>query len=229
MSEKLDGLRCVWTGKELITRNGTVLKPPVFFTRVFPNSCLDGELYSGRRGYKRVVEVALNGTDFDWLDLAFWVFDAPLLNLQFAQRYNMLSQVIPALSSKFIRLVIHKTVKNTEHAKTELSFLEQQGKFTSIGAEGLVLRNPRSFYETKRGWAALKLKTYLECDAVVKKNSNGEWLDVEIDGRILRVTNVSQAVEVVKIGQKVQLKYSKKSNGSQLPHKPVATRIVSSL
>ena len=129
MSEKLDGLRCIWTGKELISRNGTVLRPPAYFTRAFPNSCLDGELYAGKRGYRRVVEVAVGGSERDWLDLAFCVFDAPHLNLQFQQRYNMLSQVIPALGSKFIRLVTHKPVKNVDHAKTELSFIEQQGNF----------------------------------------------------------------------------------------------------
>ena len=89
MAEKLDGLRCVWTGRELITRNGTVLSPPTYFTRAFPNSCLDGELYSGKHGYKRVVEVVIQGQERDWLNLAFCVFDAPLLNLQFSQRYNV--------------------------------------------------------------------------------------------------------------------------------------------
>lgn len=89
MAEKLDGLRCVWTGRELITRNGTVLSPPTYFTRAFPNSCLDGELFAGTHGYRRVVEVATQGEERDWLDLVFCVFDAPLLNLQFSQRYNV--------------------------------------------------------------------------------------------------------------------------------------------
>lgn len=89
MSEKLDGVRCIWTGKKLITRNGTVLSPPAFFLRAFPNSCLDGELYAAKRGYKRVIQVLTEGIETDWLDLAFWVFDAPLLNLQYIQRYNV--------------------------------------------------------------------------------------------------------------------------------------------
>jgi DNA ligase-1 len=89
MSEKLDGLRCIWTGKELITRNGTKLNPPAFFTRAFPNSCLDGELYAGKNGYRRVVAAATSGQEPDWLQLSFCVFDAPLINLQFSQRYNV--------------------------------------------------------------------------------------------------------------------------------------------
>lgn len=131
MSEKLDGLRCIWTGKELITRNGTVLRPPAFFLRAFPNSCLDGELFAGRQGYSRVVQAVLSNEDSAWIDLSFMVFDAPLLNLQFNQRYSMLAQVIPALGSSFIKLVVHKVVKSADHAKAELTFVEQQGTLLS--------------------------------------------------------------------------------------------------
>lgn len=92
-----------------------------------------------------------------------------------------------------------------------------------------MLRNPRSLYESKRGWAALKMKNYRDCDAVVKKNHDGQWLDVEISGQLLKVDKLAQAVEDVKPGQKVQLKYSKLVSGSQLPYNPVAARLVSSL
>src|SRR3990167_8265802 len=51
LSEKLDGVRCLWTGKQLITRNGRSLSAPGWFTRAFPNSTLDGELYMGRGNY----------------------------------------------------------------------------------------------------------------------------------------------------------------------------------
>ena len=91
MSEKLDGVRCIWTGRNLITRNGTTLNPPAFFTRAFPNSSLDGELYAGRQNYKRVVEVITADTvvDDDWLDLTFCVFDTPRISMQYSQRYSV--------------------------------------------------------------------------------------------------------------------------------------------
>lgn len=91
MSEKLDGVRCVWTGKNLITRNGTVLSPPAYFVRAFPNSTLDGELYAGRKNYARVIEIigSKNTKDEDWLDLTFCVFDAPKINMQYSQRYSV--------------------------------------------------------------------------------------------------------------------------------------------
>lgn len=89
-----------------------------------------------------------------------------------------------------------------------------------------MLRNPRSFYETKRGWAALKMKSYLECDAVVKKNHQSQWLEVEIGDKHLKVTKLSQNVEEVKPGQKVQLRYAKVAQETGLPYKPTATRVL---
>lgn len=42
MSEKLDGVRCFWTGTVMYSRNGNRFFPPKFFTRNWPNSQLDG-------------------------------------------------------------------------------------------------------------------------------------------------------------------------------------------
>lgn len=42
MSEKLDGVRCLWTGSEMFSRNGNKFYFPSFFTRNWPNSQLDG-------------------------------------------------------------------------------------------------------------------------------------------------------------------------------------------
>jgi hypothetical protein len=41
----------------------------------------------------------------------------------------MLSQIVPTLGSNFIKLVVHKTVKNVDHAKAELAMIEQLGNF----------------------------------------------------------------------------------------------------
>ena len=55
MSEKLDGIRAIWTGKELLTRTGRLIHAPRWFTDEFPkNIALDGELYLGRNQFHRV-------------------------------------------------------------------------------------------------------------------------------------------------------------------------------
>ena len=49
MSEKLDGVWCVWTGEAMFTWNGNPFYPPAFFTEGFPKDVvLDGELFLER-------------------------------------------------------------------------------------------------------------------------------------------------------------------------------------
>jgi len=49
MSEKLDGVRCYWNGKEMFTRNGKPFYPPDFFKDALPKDlALDGELWTKR-------------------------------------------------------------------------------------------------------------------------------------------------------------------------------------
>ncbi len=49
MSEKLDGVRCLWDGKKMYTRNGNSFYPPDYFLKSLPNDlALDGELWTKR-------------------------------------------------------------------------------------------------------------------------------------------------------------------------------------
>ena len=49
MSEKLDGVRCLWDGKKMYTRNGNSFYPPDYFLKSLPSDlALDGELWTKR-------------------------------------------------------------------------------------------------------------------------------------------------------------------------------------
>jgi DNA ligase-1 len=45
MTEKYDGMRLYWTGKEFLTRQGKKVRAPEFFTKNLPKIALDGELW----------------------------------------------------------------------------------------------------------------------------------------------------------------------------------------
>jgi DNA ligase-1 len=45
MTEKFDGMRLLWDGKQLYTRQGTKVKAPTFFTSKLPKVPLDGEIW----------------------------------------------------------------------------------------------------------------------------------------------------------------------------------------
>ena len=45
MTEKYDGIRVFWTGTQLYTRRGNLIKCPDFFLMRLPPFALDGELW----------------------------------------------------------------------------------------------------------------------------------------------------------------------------------------
>lgn len=56
MSEKLDGVRCYWNGKQMYSRNGNLFYPPKWFKELLPkNLALDGELWTKRDDFQKVV------------------------------------------------------------------------------------------------------------------------------------------------------------------------------
>jgi ATP-dependent DNA ligase len=48
VSEKYDGVRALWTGTELQSRQGLPIRAPAWFTAGWPATPLDGELWAGR-------------------------------------------------------------------------------------------------------------------------------------------------------------------------------------
>ena len=44
VSEKLDGIRARWDGRQLLSRSGKPFYPPAWFIAYFPAEALDGEL-----------------------------------------------------------------------------------------------------------------------------------------------------------------------------------------
>jgi DNA ligase-1 len=57
MSEKLDGVRAFWDGKQLLSRLGNVLHAPDWFLEGLPQAPLDGELWLARKSFQRTVSI----------------------------------------------------------------------------------------------------------------------------------------------------------------------------
>lgn len=51
MSEKLDGVRAYWDGRQFFSRQGNRFHAPAWFTAALPAMPLDGELWAGRRPF----------------------------------------------------------------------------------------------------------------------------------------------------------------------------------
>ena len=87
MSEKLDGVRGYWDGKQLLSKKGNLFQPPSAFTRNFPPFVLEGEIWGGRRTFEKTVSIVKKQKSHDgWLELQFAIFDVPLATRGFTGR-----------------------------------------------------------------------------------------------------------------------------------------------
>lgn len=147
----------------MYSRNGNQFFCPDFFTRNWPNSTLDGELWIERNTFQKCVSVVKKKTpdETEWKKIHYLVFDTPGLNLPFKDRYQIMQEEIPKLNNPYIRVVHNRICTSRSDMDQELE------KVLGLSGEGLMLRNPKSFYERKRSKNLLKVKKFLDDEALV--------------------------------------------------------------
>ena len=59
-SEKLDGVRAYWDGRNLLSRNGKILAAPGGWSAHFPPFALDGELYTARGEFEKIQSTVMD-------------------------------------------------------------------------------------------------------------------------------------------------------------------------
>lgn len=77
MSEKYDGMRCLWTGDALVSRNNNPVNAPPELIRQLPDKiALDGELYLGRNRFQETMRIVrrASGTVSDWSEVKYMIF-----------------------------------------------------------------------------------------------------------------------------------------------------------
>ena len=116
MSEKLDGVRAYWDGKQLISRQGNVFAPPAGFTRDFPPFALDGELYIGR-GKFEAVSAAVRTAGHSWQGIKLYVFDAPKESGNLYQRLDKAKQHLAKHPNANFAVLAQTPVQNEAHAR----------------------------------------------------------------------------------------------------------------
>jgi len=88
MSEKLDGMRCLWDGKKLMSRNGKEIFAPQELLQQLPPLALDGELFLGRGQFQHCMKIVRTQCPSaqDWKKITYMVFDAPTVQGPLKQR-----------------------------------------------------------------------------------------------------------------------------------------------
>lgn len=166
ISEKLDGVRAWWDGKNLLSRAGNVYHAPEWFLANLPGEPLDGELWMARKSFQATSGIVRRHSGGDWSKIRYRVFDAPNQSSPFEERQKFLYEVLHGRN--YVQVEPQIQCKGLEHLRAELARVE------TLGAEGLMLRQPGSLYESGRSNTLLKVKTFYDSEAVVIDYEKGK-------------------------------------------------------
>jgi len=172
ISEKLDGIRAIWDGKNLVSRLGNIFPAPKWFTEQLPQNeglILDGELFTKRGNFQETVSIVRNsGLNHEWKKITYMVFDIPSMKDTFENRYQYLDRFIDTVPSTHIKLLKHTKCTGNVHLQTTLNSI------TSLDGEGVMLRQPKSDYVQGRSNTLLKVKNFFDAEAVVINHADGK-------------------------------------------------------
>jgi len=168
LSEKLDGVRAFWDGTQFWSRLGNVFHAPDWFIAGLPKVPLDGELWLGRKQFQRAVSIVRRQDKSDhWKDIRYVVFDAPKLEKPFENRLAFVRECLMDKPLPYASFHEHEKCQGVDHLRAELDRLD------ALGAEGLMLRQAGSRYESGRSSTLLKVKRFHDAEARVLKHLAG--------------------------------------------------------
>lgn len=232
VSEKLDGVRAYWDGKQLYFRSGHPVPAPAWFTRDFPAIPLDGELWLGRGGFERLSGIVrkTEPVDAEWRRVRYMLFELPGAEGTFTARKDRLKQLLEHAGIPWLQAIDQYRVADR---KTLLADLD---KVVAVNGEGLMLHRADAPYSSGRSDDLVKLKPYLDSEAKViaqlpgaGRNAGrlGALLVEDPDGRRFRIgTGFSDAQREAPppVGSLVTYRY-RGLTAKGLPRFPVFLRL----
>jgi DNA ligase-1 len=166
-SEKYDGCRAWWDGKNLVSRRGNVYGAPDWFKAHLPRIVLDGELWLGRGLFPETVGLSRGGSPEDWKRMHYRVFDAPAAPGSFEQRLVLLHTEVQLAGFECLSVVEQHKISSTAHLLDLLDAVEKEN------GEGLVLRRPGSLYVAGDSTDAQKVVRVKTAEAVIIGHTRG--------------------------------------------------------
>jgi len=169
MSEKLDGVRGYWDGRQLLSKNGNKFYPPKEFLNALPPFPLEGELWGGRGRFEQTVSAVKKQTENnDWLQLRFAIFDVPQAFGGFTERIARATNWFTTHPSAYAFVIPQTPVHDQEQMQQELLRIE------ILGGEGLIVRKPDAIYAAGRSMEILKVKNHQDAEATVMAHLPGK-------------------------------------------------------
>lgn len=170
VSEKLDGVRAYWNGRQLLFRSGRVVAAPAWFVQNFPGDIeLDGELWMDRGKFEELSAAVrrLQPNHEEWRQIKFCLFELPHGKGEYSTRYWELQSLVKRLRVPwltFVEQVEFATLSAINHHFLDL---------TKAGAEGLVLHAKQASFVGTRSGVMLKYKPFFDAEAQVVRHIEG--------------------------------------------------------
>ena len=163
VSEKLDGVRARWDGRQLWTREGHRIEAPAWFTARWPTQAIEGELWMGRGQFQAISDLVRAGqTDASaWRHVRLMAFDLPASPRPFASRTRELRILVMQTASPCLQRIAQLHFDSRAQLDTWLDVV------TSGGGEGLMLHHAFALYHAGRTDQLLKYKRWNDAEARV--------------------------------------------------------------
>jgi len=170
LSEKLDGMRGYWNGKQLLTRQGNIIHSPEWFTKNWPSNTMDGELWIKRDYFQQTLSCIRKKwiDETCWQSVRFMLFDLPKHSGTFTQRITAMQKLINKTNSPYLLMI--KQFKVTTVGQLDQAL----NKVVKKNGEGLMLHHGSSYYHVGRTASIMKLKKHDDAEAVVIAHIEGK-------------------------------------------------------
>lgn len=205
ISEKLDGMRGYWNGKELLSRSGNKIYVPKWFIKLWPDVALDGEIWSKRADFENIISCVKNQQDNNqcWQQLRFMIFDLPNNKLPFDQRVTAMKKVVTQVQSPYLAAIKQFRLTSISALNSTLQQVVEKG------GEGLMLHHRNALYKQGKNNQLLKLKLAQDAEAKVLKHVAGKGKYTNMLGSLL-----------VETPQGIQFKVGSGFSDKQRKHPP---------
>ncbi len=192
VSEKLDGVRALWNGQQLLFRSGNPVAAPAWFVAGLPPEPLDGELWIGRGRFEQLVSAVRTQEPDDaaWRKVKYMVFDLPAHGGTFTERIDAMARIVSGTGLPWLQRVAQHRVADRKALQREFE------RVVRAGGEGLMLHRDDALRVAGRTDAILKYVPWLDDEArvIAHVQGNGKYagmlgaLLVEApDGRRFRI------------------------------------------
>jgi DNA ligase-1 len=170
ISEKYDGVRGYWDGRQLLTRGGQRIATPDWFVANWPATPMDGELWAGRGQFQKTLSTVSQQSPDDaaWRGMRFMVFDLPTHGGGFSNRLLALKPLIDEIRQPWVLAVAQSRLTGSQALQTLLT------QTVTDGGEGLMLHRGASLYASGRSDDLLKLKAHEDSEARVVGHEPGQ-------------------------------------------------------